>query len=515
MKRRNFIQKNLLAGGAFLLPSSLFALDKFFVLNNEAFDKNFVPKPVLENSKEFIDLYYKAWELAYAHIKTGDGLPQSPYMDEAFDDSTIWIWDTCFMVQFCKYAPTIFPGILSLNNFYAPILDKVNIPLSIEIPDNPPLFAWTEYEYFKFTNDHRHLEDLLIKNQYLQKHFEWFDACTPGRVIANSAPTYLQNVKNGYHWEGGRSGMDNSPRGRTGEHALKQRPNNPKMLWIDAIAQQGLSALYIARLFEQLGNKALARKWRTTYKKIKDTINKLYWDKADGFYYDIDEDTLAPIKVVTPASFWPMLAEVCSKEQAESMIKKVKDENVLGGIVPWPSLARNDNDFQKNGSYWRGSVWMPTAYMGIKAIQKYNYLELAHQNATDIVTHMSKTYQQFTPHTIWECYNPMEPKPATNEFGTGQLARPDFCGWSALGAISLLIENVLGFYDVNAATKTVKWKKLRTDKHGIRRLKFGTIVTDIIANGNKVEVSSNETYTLVVNGKRLKVEAVEKQIFSI
>ena len=39
-------------------------------------------------------------------------------MDEAFCDTQIWIWDTCFMSLFCKYAQSVFPGIESLNNFY-------------------------------------------------------------------------------------------------------------------------------------------------------------------------------------------------------------------------------------------------------------------------------------------------------------------------------------------------------------------------------------------------------------
>lgn len=474
---------------------------------NEAdtlFSKKMVPEPILEQDKSFVDLYYKAWELAFAHIKNGNGLPQSPYMDEAFDENTIWIWDTSFMVQFCKYAPDIFPGILSLTNFYAPIHDKVELPLRIEIPDNPPLFAWTEFEYNKLTNDKSHIITLLYKSQYLQKHFEWFNNSTPGTVIANSAPTCLQKTDIGFRWEGGRSGMDNSPRGRTGEHALKARPNNPKMLWIDAIAQQGLSALCISKLFTVIGDKKSAQLWKEKYNAIKLTVNKYYWDNKDGFYYDINETTLQPIKVKTPASYWPMLAEMCSTEQAEKLVAQVKDSNVLGGIVPWVSLARNDPDFNKNGGYWRGSMWLPTAYMGIKALQKYNYLDEAAQNAYSIVSHMDKTYQQYSPHTIWECYNPTKPIPAINEYGTR--CRADFCGWSALGAISLLIENVLGFYDINSATKTIKWHKVRKDTHGIRNLKFGNIVTSIVSTNNKITVSSTDSYNLIVNGKKVKVK---------
>ena len=508
MNRRTFLTRSSVAAGVFLFPAPLFA---FHRIGNIRFDKSMVPEPILEQDQGFIDLYYKAWELAFDHIKTQSGMPQSPYMDEAFDPSTIWIWDTCFMVQFCKYAPSVFPGIESLNNFYVPIHDKKEISLRIEIPDNPPLFAWTEYEYFKFTNDRKHLGKLLTEQQYLQKHYHWFDSTKPGEIIARSAPTCLQKVENGYHWEGGRSGMDNTPRGRTGLMATQDRPNNPKMLWIDAIAQQGLSALNIARMLEQLGNNKEAEQWRSRYEELKSKVNKLYWDETDGFYYDIHEDTLEPIKVMTPASYWPMLAEMCSKEQAKKLVDKIQDSDLLGGSVPWVSLARNDADFKKNGLYWRGAVWLPLAYMGIKAIQKYGYLKLAYQNSYAIVSHMMSTYKEYTPNTIWECYEPDEAKPAVDG-NNDALVRQNFCGWSALGPISLLIENILGFYDVNAATKTVRWNKIREDRHGIKNLTFGGIVTTVIAEGNRLNITSNDFYTLIVNERKIKIKKGEQTI---
>lgn len=493
------------------LSPAILAQDKKTFVKAAKFDKTMVPEPVLGDDKNFIELYYKAWEIAFNHIREDAGLPQSPYMDEAFDEGTIWIWDTTFMVNFCKYAPKAYPGIESLNNFYAPILDKKEIPLSIEIPDNPPLFAWTEYEYFKLTNDRRHLQELMLKNRYPQRHFDWFENVQPETIIARSAATKIKKVENGYLWEGGRSGMDNTPRGRTTPKALKPRPNNPKMLWIDAIAQQGLSALYISRLYEQLGRNAESQKWKAVYERIKLTVNRYYWDEQDGFYYDIDRETMKPLKIQTPASFWAMMAEISSRKQAAKMVAKVKDKNVFGGIVPWVTLARNDADFDKTGGYWRGGVWLPVAYMGIKSLQKYGYLDLAYNNAYSIISHMDKTYRQYSPHTIWECYNPLKPEPSTNEFG--KIARKDFCGWSALGPISLLIENVLGFYDIDASTNTVKWHKVRKDVHGIKNLKFGSVVADIISSGNQININSNQPFTLIVNGKKLNVKAGRNQIF--
>ncbi len=489
----------------YLIPSMTFA-------QNGALDKSAIPNPIFEENQDYVDLYWKAWELAWDHIKYQDGIPQSPYMDEAFSDEWIWIWDTCFMLHFCKYAPNVFPGIESLDNFYKPMHDGLTTNAAIHILDNPPLFAWTELEYYKLTNDKSRIEKLLHEQKYLQKHFNWFETAQPGFKLPNVKHygICIKKVEDGYHWEGGRSGMDNTPRGRTGVHATKARPNNPKMLWIDAIAQQGLSASAISQLSAAIGDEELENEWLQKYNIIKDKINSLYWNEEDGIYYDINVDTKEHFKCKTPASYWPMLAGMCSKEQADKMADLIKDSDVFGGVVPWTTVSRDDADFvPENGNYWRGSVWLPTAYMGIKALEKYGYQELANVTSEKILKHMSLTYKNYTPHTIWECYSPSLPEPAKHG---NKLVRPDFCGWSGLGPISLFIENVLGFYDVDAENNVVKWNKHHDTRHGIERFRFGNVTTSIIAEGDVVKVSADNPYTLVINDVDFHIEAGEQTL---
>ena len=55
-------------------------------------------------------------------------------MDEGFDPDTIWIWDTCFMAHFSKYAPDLFPGVESFDNFYRPMYDAEPTSLKIHAP---------------------------------------------------------------------------------------------------------------------------------------------------------------------------------------------------------------------------------------------------------------------------------------------------------------------------------------------------------------------------------------------
>lgn len=471
--------------------------------------KDSVPAPVFDKEPGYVELYWRAWEMAHQHIKTQSGLPQSPYIDEAFWDDTIWIWDTCFMVMFCKYSPSEFPGVESLNNFYVPLhTDKYesgSYPLNIQHPDNPPLFAWVEHDNFLMTGDRDHVSNLLTQTKYLQKHYHWFDAVQPGwRFYSNaeirkkSSPTKLKKVEHGYLWGDVQSGMDNTPRQNNG-------------LWIDAISQQALSALYISQMAERIGEKDIAVTWRNTYDEIKSTINKVYWNEEDGIYYDVEPQTLKHLKVKTPASFWPMLAEVCSPEQARRMVRHIVDPNTFGGKRPWVTVARTDPAFtEPDGNYWRGGIWLPTAYMGTKALEKYGYYKEADDAAEELLAQMLRTYKTFKPSTIWECYSPTRDAPANHG---KSIVRPDFCGWSALGPISMFIENLLGFHEVNALDKEIEWRLYQTGRHGIKRLSFGDITTDIIYDGkDKVTVESNSSYTLIINGVARKITAGKSTI---
>ncbi len=505
--------------------------------NNFAFEnwQDYIPIPVCDDNPQYLDFYKKAWDLAFDHIRDIPGMPQTPYMDEAFCDTQMWIWDSCFMSLFTKYARDIFPGVETLNNFYEVLYGGKHLPkiiptekepeftgaipgtpyeIKIHIADNPPLFAWSEYENALFSGDVEYVKELLYEKQFLQKHYEWIENLRkPETPLGVMNPTCLIAEKGGYLWEGGRSGMDNTPRGRTDKHAVNPRPNNPDMLWLDAICQQALSAKMISKLFAILGDDAETEAWDARFVEKKENINRLYFDDEDKFYYDIDRNTHKFYKVMTPASFWTLTSSVASDEQAKSLATHLRNPETLGGIVPLVSLSRCDADFNPNGEYWRGSVWLPTAYAALKGLSNYGLFDDARDASLKLLSHMYKTYTDFSPHTIWECYSPTKAEPALNEFRNNEYVRADFCGWSALGPISIYIEFVLGFHRIDAFEKTVEWAKPDTfkGKVGIKNLRFGNIVTDIEAEKNKCKVKSNAAYTLKINGKDYYIQKGENE----
>ena len=75
----------------------------------------------------------------------------------------------------------------------------------------------------------------------------------------------------------------------------------------------------------------------------------------------------------------------------------------------------------------------------------------------------------------------------------------------------MYLEYVLGFHTVNAFEKVVEWAKPTCFKgdFGVKNLRFGAIVTDIVANGKVCKVKTNFPYTLKVNGKAFAVSVGE------
>ncbi len=492
-----------------------------------------LPRPVYDARPEYVQLYDKAWELAYEHIDTLPGIPSPVYLDEAHRSDRIWIWDTDFMAHFAKYCPSVFPGVKSLDNFYGILLADEDTPLPrvkgnrwcgkdegkmlrfrIHHPDNPPLMAWTEYAYALQTGSKGRLKTVYTKQQYLQRWFQLFDSFDPSAPKPHGASQQvaLKKYSDGYAWAGNPSGMDNSPRGRTSAPTERHRcPDNPDLRWLDALAQQGLSALCMSRIATLLGKEEDAAYWADVHGQLSALLNSRYWDEEDGFYYDIFAGG-QPCKVPTIASWWPVLAEMSGPQRAQAMLAHLRNPEEFGGEIPTPSLSRADADFIPDGGYWRGSVWLPTTYMTLKAVDLCGDYALARETGSRLLECMWRTYADYEPHTIWECYSPSAFEPARDK--KGETVRPDFCGWSALGPISVFLEDVIGIKQANAFERTLlcDFEKHPAGRVGVEGYRFGDIVCSVVATEKTVEVRSNRPFTLLADGKRFEV-ATGRNVF--
>ena len=476
-----------------------------FTSRDTVMPKEVVPEPVYDENPGWVELYYAAWQSAWTHIFSCRYAPVSLYMNEGIRCHKIWIWDTCFMAHFCRYAADAFPGIQSLDNFYSVMHDGKNTGLKVHIPDNPPLFAWTEYEYFKHTGDTERIRRILLERRYLQRHYHWLNELKAGILFDYaSSPTAAEFVPGrGFKWHGGKAGMDNTPRGDDDYSSI---------YYVDLSSQQALSALNIARLAEAIGETELAQTWFAEYEKQKYLVNDRFWSADDQMYLDRKIDESGFCKVLTPASMWPMLAEIAAPGQVESLASALNDPHRLGGERPVPSVSRDDPRFSPLGEYWRGGIWMPEVYMIVKGLEKNGRQALADEIARKMISQQYRTWKNFEPHTIWECYSPTEDKPATNK--VNGYSRPDFCGWSALGPISLFIENILGIRTVDARKKRIVWTPSSARTSGIRNLKMGGQSFSLTAYPElgKAEVEAACPFTLYLNGKEIPCRSGKNEL---
>ena len=77
-----------------------------------------LPKPVIPDHPEWIDLYYKTWELAFRNVEYIDQEGWKPQMTCMPGVNTIWQWDSCFMVFITNYANQTISALNNLDNLY-------------------------------------------------------------------------------------------------------------------------------------------------------------------------------------------------------------------------------------------------------------------------------------------------------------------------------------------------------------------------------------------------------------
>ena len=426
--------------------------------------KSRLPEPVLTDNPEWVDLYFKAWEIFTDRIKKApSGSPFVEYfIDEAFSEY-IYQWDTCLMLFFARYGYHMFPTITSLDNFYriqaadgyicrepSELTGECLCYKGCENSVNPPIFSWAEWGHFKLTGDASRFSETIRS------------------VKDNSEKSVLQRLIDYYHWvDNNRNsseglywntplgcGLDNSPRSGSS--------------WICMSAQMALNAVCIARIARVVGDDATAASFESHHADIKTTINEKLWDPGDGFYYDREGGGLNKVKTI--GSSWPMVAEVSDRGKCAGVVRHLTDPDEFWRTHVFPSLAADEDGYDPNGGYAKGSVLASTNYQAVKGLEVCGYDSLAREAAANHIDNMCRIFQETG--TIWENYAP-------DNVGRGNPSKPDFVGWSGCGPIALLIENVIGL-TADAPRQTIRWRITRVDRHGIRNLHFGSNTVSLV-----------------------------------
>ena len=461
-----------------------------------------VPAPILDDDPEFVALYDAAWGFAEGHIAAGtpkNGFAEH-YLDEAFCD-LIFQWDSCFMVLFGLHGLDAFPVMPTLDNFYGTqgadgylcrVINESDGQPTGDASDpaepmiNPPLFAWAELRYAERSGDLSRLPRVL---PVLDAYAGWLDA-----HVRTEPGLYYTSLLG--------SGMDNAPR----EAAYDA--------WVDISAQQALARRALSDLRTLLGEDGGAD--AAAADALCADLRALTWDAGEGWFFDLDAEG-AFLTDKTLAGIWPLVAGCATAEQAAAVIEHLADPAEFWRVHTFPSTAADSPAYDPLGHYWRGGVWAPTTYVTVRALAAAGRRDLARAAAENDLRNLAQVYADFTPeagqlapdhdgdgtNTLWELYAPDAVQPGTRWDAT-YLGRQDFVGWTGLGPIATLLEQIIGL-EPDALTDTLTLHLARTDQHGVEGYRFGDQLVDLTVEARSsasapaaIHVTTSDAFVLVV-----------------
>lgn len=459
--------------------------------------KNLIPSPVWDGHPREIEMYWRAWEIAFhniCHPQPGSGFVAT-YIDTAYNGN-VFMWDSAFITMFARYAFRAFPFQKTLDNFYSHQHPDGFICREIRadgwdcferydpVSTGPNLLPWSEMVYFRHTGDierlYRVFPALCAYNRWLQLNRTWRD---------------------GTYWSSGwGTGMDNMPRVPSGYNPIYSHGH---MVWLDTNLQQ----IFMNNLLLEMG--FFTERWQEIEdfedeaKKLGACVRRNMWDEKSGFLYDLYRDgSLCPTKGI--GAFWALHTDVLDRGQTDRLVARLGDTSTFGRPCPVPSLSADNPKYRDNGHYWQGGVWAPTNYMVLDGLHKNGYRDEALRIAAAFYEQVFEVYKE--KGTFYEYYSP-------ERYEEGFFARGEFVGWTGLVPISVLLEYIIGIHS-DFSQRRVVWDIHNAERHGVENYAFGPdAMVSMIASqrvspshGVKVTVVSDTSFKLVLRREEMEKE---------
>jgi putative isomerase len=224
-------------------------------------------------------------------------------------------------------------------------------------------------------------------------------------------------------WE---SGMDNAVR-FDNSRILKnsERAFSLDQESVDLNAYLYAEKNFLLRKAEVLRRDEECRYFKTEAENLKANIQNQFFDPETAWFYDTAIDGSSFIKVMGCEGWIPLWA--ATQEQTEAVKNTMMDPQHFNTHVPFQTLIACHPDFQPDGGYWRGPVWLDQAFFGTKALVNYGYHQEAFEAARKLI-HNAEGVLAKGP-SIRENYHPL----------TGEGLEAENFSWSAVHYILLLL----------------------------------------------------------------------------
>ena len=419
-----------------------------------------LPKPFWMDHPATIACYWKTWEIAFRNLR--QPVPGtrfvSNFIDTAFNDC-IFMWDTTFIEMFTRYGSRAFNFQRTLDNFYACQHPDGFICREIYEPDSedhferfdpvstgPNVMPWAEWEYYLSFGDKERLKRVFPP---LVAYYQWF--------------RQYRTWPDGSYWSSGWGcGMDNQPRllNQPSWQYVSFCPDG--MTWVDTCLQQVLAARLLLQMADALGRGEEVRDLKDEAELLSRFVNHHLWDDSQAFYFDRWRDgCLSGVKTI--GAYWALLAGVVPAGRLRRFTDHLHNPAEFNRPHRVPSLSANTPGYSPEGTYWLGGVWAPTNYMVLRGLTQVGQDDLAYEIA---VNHLDNVVEVFrNTGTVWENYAP-------ESASQGNIAKPDFVGWTGLPPVAVFFEYLLGIQP-DVPHGCLRWEVRQIEEHGIRDYPYG------------------------------------------
>jgi Trehalase len=433
--------------------------------------KDKFPIPVFDGHPDALETYWYCWKtLLDVWYCAPDALDHQAVANvncsrswDAWGSSQVF--DSAYMMYFAKYGHQAYPFINQYDNAYARQHENGFVCRESDLNNRevysshpalaPFLMGWAEWKYYQVSGDVQRLRRVLLP---ITANYEWW-------------MTYMRR-KDGLYWK----------QGLTNEERLTFGGDDTLDYAIGNNATRAAEALHIAKIAAVVGRPDLAEFFSTEHKTIGQIVNDRLWDAKHGIYNDRCDPEHPVLKYNDPKqagefvteikpgiinkrveTLLPLFGEIVPQERIEPVLQELRNPNSFNRPNGIPSLSADSAGYDRAGTAW--PLYQCMVQEGLRA---HGEFELARELAEKYVNAVVATFR--LERTIKESI--LADK---LQFSGAS----EFVGWGGVGPIANFIEYILGF-ELNVPDKTITWRISRTEKHGLRNLKFGDFYVELI-----------------------------------
>jgi alpha,alpha-trehalase len=185
------------------------------------------------------------------------------------------------------------------------------------------------------------------------------------------------------------------------------------------------SNLYVYEMnfaeFSRILNDGQEQAWLAKAARRKELIQALLWNERVGCYTDYDWRSQKQGALVSCASLFPLLAGVATPQQAERVVRKMRE--VLEYEHGLATCEKKTHAFAYQWDY--PNAWPPLQWVAFEALDRYGFKEDARRIAEKYVRTVVRNFLKTGD--LWEKYNAVE---GTTEV-KDEYQMPRMMGWTA------------------------------------------------------------------------------------